>query len=112
MDIVVKCGYCSQSFSFTYQGRVTAPARGFDKVSCPHCGSRLALDLGVRKVGKSAKMKRRETDQQEKINKLARELYSETSDSVVKSFDQLEHWEKNTWEGRAFSELRKKGEGL
>lgn len=111
MLLTIRCGYCSLSFSLRFDKNVEvkAPARGFDRVSCSHCGSRLHLDLNVRKAGKSAKLKRKEAAWTEKVNKRAREMYLDTADSVVKPFDQLQNWEKNTWEGRAAAELRKEG---
>jgi hypothetical protein len=111
MILTVTCGYCRLAFSlrFDKNAEVRAPARGFERVSCSHCGSRLHLDLNVRKAGKSTKLKQAEQAWVDKVNKRAREMYSETADAVVKTFDQLEGWDKNTWEGRAASELRKAG---
>jgi hypothetical protein len=92
--IEMTCRYCGKDFEFKLASRVAMPKRSFMKVSCPHCRSRMALDFGVRKVGKSAQVKKQEKAQVEAAERQLQERYEATADVLVQPWSSIPKHER------------------
>lgn len=63
--IVVACRYCPKNFPIDTNDafKLVAPTRDALRLTCPHCGCRMALDLNLRRKGKSAATKKAEAEE-------------------------------------------------
>jgi hypothetical protein len=88
MRIVIDC------FAFKDQVKVRY-SEEFARLNCPHCNSRHAFDVKVRKVGKSTKIKKAEQEIREKALRYAKDRYSTEANALVTSWDQLSRWDRD-----------------
>jgi hypothetical protein len=96
MIIVLICRYCGHETTFKSKATVRSnEGRGFVKLNCEDCNSRHYLDLGVRKGGKSAAIKKQEKTRKEKAESDLRERYEATADAVVRPWSSLSDNERH-----------------
>lgn len=89
MRIAITCGYCGKAFMISFKDEVRGGDPDFARVNCPHCNSRLALGLQVRKKGKSAAIKKLEKEREVKAEADLRERYEQTADAQIKPWSSL-----------------------
>lgn len=94
MKFRIHCGYCPTEWVVDPNEVVRAPARDFIQANCPNCNSRHALDVKVRKIRKSASIKKKQKADKEKHERAVREAYEKTADSLLRPWSSLSKWDK------------------
>lgn len=101
MDIQFPCRYCGTNNHFKLDNDIRVPARAFEKVNCKKCNSRFALDINIRVAGKSSMIKKEERAAKAKAERAGQALYEQDSNSVIKTWFELQPWERSNWISRA-----------
>lgn len=93
MHLNVNCGYCGHTFVVVFEGPVDllhyGAGRSFIKANCSNCNSRHAFDLKVRKLGKSAAIKKGEKTRKAEYERKLRAAYELTDESFTRPWSSL-----------------------
>jgi len=102
--IVVQCRYCPKNFPIDTNGafKVLAPQVNAMRLTCPHCGCKMALDLKLRKKGKSAAIRKREVAEKKAWLERGRDLFEQSEAAGSgQTWSSLSAYDQKSWGYRA-----------
>jgi hypothetical protein len=67
MDVRICCPYCRHMYYARATESLFAPTRTWMRGKCPACGSRCAIDLTLRRTGKSETVRKRDEEREKQL---------------------------------------------
>lgn len=111
MWLHIHCKYCPREFTIVVSDEVSVPTRGFKKVNCPSCNSRMELDVAIRAKGKSTSIKKGEAKRKQVYDDCCRAVF-ETTEAAGSgaTWLGLNRYEKDNFKWRYHEAINKKFE--
>lgn len=107
--IVVACRYCPKNFPIETSGafKLVAPTRDAMRLTCPHCGCKMALDLNLRRKGKSTAIRKREVAEKAAWMQRGRDLFEQSEAAGSgQTWSSLNAHDQKSWGYRAAMKTR------